>query len=574
MMNERLETRWLQRDTDEAGARKALRKALRVSRLTAQVLVQRGIRTAEQGEAFLAARLTDMPDPFLMADMEAAVERLVRAVRNGERITVHGDYDVDGITATTLLVETLRACGATVDFHVPLRLRDGYGLSPRALEAAAAAGATLAITVDCGISAFDQALCARRLGLDLIITDHHQPSEKLPEAVAVLNPARGDCGFPCKCLAGVGVAFMLLVGLRQRLREQGFWQERPEPDLRYALDLVALGTIADIVPLRGLNRSLARVGLEVLDRSRRPGLQALKKIAGVKQVSCGAVGFRLAPRLNAAGRLEDARAGVNLLLEDAAAHAMQVAESLDRINRERQAIEQATLQQALERWEREKADGSHSIVLADERWHPGVIGIVASRMVEHYHRPTVLIALKDGAGKGSGRSIRGFHLFEALRACAEHLEGFGGHECAAGLSIASDRVSAFAQGFEGLARQWLRDEDLVPRHYYDAEASLDELDLAIVDELARLAPFGAGNPQPVFLARGVHLQQMQVVGGSHLRFSACQGGYSLPGIAFGMADLQPHLRGPLDILFTPQRNEWRNRVSVQLQLRQARPASI
>jgi single-stranded-DNA-specific exonuclease len=395
----------------------------------------------------------------------------------------------------------------------------------------------------------------------------------LPEALAVLNPARSDCAFPCKCLAGVGVAFMLLVGLRRRLREQGFWQERPEPDLRYALDLVALGTIADIVPLQGLNRCLTKVGLDVLDRSRRPGLQALKKVAGVEQVSCGAVGFRLAPRLNAAGRLEDASAGVNLLLEDAAAHAMQVAESLDRINRERQAIEQATLQQAMERWEREKADCSHSIVLADERWHPGVIGIVASRMVEHYHRPTVLIALEDGAGKGSGRSIRGFHLFEALRACAEHLEGFGGHECAAGLSIASDRVPAFAQGFEDLARQWMRDEDLVPRHYYDAEASLDELDLAIVDELARLAPFGAGNPQPVFLARGVHLQQMQVVGGSHLRFSACQGGYSLPGIAFGMADLQPHLRGPLDILFTPQRNEWRNRVSVQLQLRQARPAS-
>ncbi|WP_225071781.1 single-stranded-DNA-specific exonuclease RecJ [Desulfuromonas sp. CSMB_57] len=564
--------RWDKREAVELADDEGLQRSLGISLLTARVLAARGIVNAEQGREFLQARLADLPDPFLLQDMEAAVSRLVQAIRAGERIAVHGDYDVDGVTGTALLVENLRIFGADVVFHVPLRLTEGYGLSVSALEQAAADGVKLVITVDCGISALDAARRAAELGLELIVTDHHQPPDRLPQALAIINPRRTDCAYPCKDLAGVGVAFMLLVALRQRLRNAGIWTAGREPDLRFALDLVALGTIADIVPLRGVNRSLTRIGLTLLEQSRRVGVTALKKVAGVEQVTCGTVGFRLAPRLNAAGRLEDARQGVELLLESSAERAVLVAEQLDAVNRERQAVEQRTLQQALDRLAGWDPRTRNSIVLADADWHPGVIGIVASRLVERFHRPTVLIALDGGSGKGSGRSIRGFHLFRALQSCSGSLQGFGGHEYAAGLSIAAQRVEDFAREFEALARQWLSEDDLQPRQFFDAEVELEELTEATVQELAGLAPFGPGNPQPVVLARQLVLRQVQRVGDNHLRFTACQGGYSLPCIAFGLAERADELHGPMDLLCVPTLNDWRGRTSVQLQVRDFRPA--
>lgn len=573
MMSESSDRLWQERTVCKALDSEALQRALGIGRLAAEVLSKRDLGSVAQVREFLQARLSSMPDPFLMAGMDKAVVRLARALREGERIAVHGDYDVDGVTGTALLVETLRACGGRVEYHIPLRTQDGYGVSMKALETCVANGSTVAVTVDCGITAHEEAKRAADLGIDLIVTDHHQPPPVLPEALAILNPARDDCAFPFKSLAGVGVVFMLLVGLRKHLRESGYWRQHPEPDLRFGLDLVALGTIADIVPLKGLNRTLTRAGLDLLSHSGRPGLQALKKVAGVEKVSCGAVGFRLAPRINAAGRLQDAAAGVALLLTPSLADAMPIAEQLDRVNRERQGIEQQTFDQADERWQTASATATHSIVLADERWHPGVIGIVASRLVEKYHRPTVLIALDGEDGKGSGRSIGGLHLFRALQDCCSCLRGFGGHEYAAGLSIDAARVGEFAELFEGVARQQLRPEDLLHCLRHDGEAFFEELDLAAVEELAALAPFGPGNPQPVFLARGVHLQGVQPVGTSHLRFTACQGGYGLPCIAFGMGGLQPRLNGPQDILFTPQRNEWRGKVSLQLQIRDIRPAA-
>jgi single-stranded-DNA-specific exonuclease len=572
-MNQHDNSLWVERNANEALSGDSLQKKLQVSRLVAEVLLRRGLNTLEDIQEFLQARLSSMPDPALMADMGSATERLSRAVRDGELIAVHGDYDVDGVTATALLMETLRSCGARVAYYITLSLKDGYGLSMSALEACAGEGATLAITVDCGISAHRQADRAAELGLDLIITDHHQVPEKLPRAVAVLNPSRSDCQYPCKDLAGVGVAFLLLVALRKHLRDDGYWQNRPEPDLRFGLDLVALGTIADIVPLKGLNRALARAGLELLSHSGRPGLQALKQVAGVEKVTCGTVGFRLAPRINAAGRLEDAAVGVELLLEKSVREAMSSAELLDRVNRDRQTLEQQTLDQAEVLWQQHAEASTHSIVLADERWHPGVIGIVASRMVEKYHRPTVLIALGGRGGKGSGRSIKGLHLYRALHECRICLQGYGGHEYAAGLTIAADRVDEFRRSFESLARQCLQPEDLRPRQYHDGEVFLEELDLQRIDELSRLAPFGPGNPQPVFLVRGVHIRGAQRVGDKHLRFTVCQGGHGLPCIAFGMGHLQASLSGPQDVLFTPQRNEWQGRISVQMQVRGIRPAS-
>ncbi len=477
---------------------------------------------------------------------------------------------MDGITGSALLVENLRSFGAPVDYYIPLRLVDGYGLSGEALERAAESGAKVAVSVDCGVSAREEACLARKLGLDLIITDHHQPPEKLPDALAVINPHRTDCTFPDKGLAGVGVAFMLLVALRSRLRQAGWFQGRPEPDLRCSLDLVALGTIADIAPLHGLNRILVKAGLAVLNQGQRPGITALKEVADVKDVNCGSVGFRLAPRLNAAGRLQDAAQGVNLLLETSPVKAMESARQLDDCNRQRQTIEQQTLDQALEQLAETYDPAQRSIVLADPEWHSGVIGIVASRLVERFYRPTVLIAVENGIGKGSARSIRGFHLYRALHESSGHLSAYGGHEYAAGLSIPAGNIDSFAAAFEAVAADTLEEDQLQPRHLFDQEVLLEELTPQTVAELECLSPFGVGNPQPQLVARNLRAQQVQVLGDKHLRFIARQGGYSQPCIAFGMASRIDELSGEFDLLFTPGINEWRGRSSVQLKVKDLR----
>ncbi len=566
--------RWVCRENGEdLSGCEALAAALGVSGLTARLLLLRGMDTPEKGRQFLDSRLAALPDPYLLPGMERAVERLVPALARGERISVHGDYDVDGITGTALLVETLRAFGAEVDYHIPLRLKDGYGLCADALKKAAQGGARVILTVDCGVSAVAEARLARELGLELIITDHHQPSARLPEATAIVNPHLQENRFPFPDLAGVGVAFLLLVALRRALREGGVFQGQPEPDLRHSLDLVALGTIADIVPLTEVNRTLTKVGLAILNEGTRAGIQALKEVAAVGEITCGVVGFRLAPRLNAAGRLEDAAEGVELLLESSPAGARGKASRLDGFNRERRRIEQETLQQAIARLEDDGTSNLHSIVLADDRWHPGVIGIVASRLVERYHRPTVLIALENGQGKGSARSIQGFHLFRALQKCREELTGFGGHEYAAGLSLTADRVDSFAGAFERIAGEDLTDEDLRPRLSHDGKVRLENLPLSQVREWALLAPFGAGNPQPAFVATDLEVRQPRIVGKDHLRFLVRQDGVSMPCIAFGMAARLEELGERVDLLFVPALNQWQGRTSVQLQIRDFRPAT-
>ncbi|NJC88134.1 MAG: single-stranded-DNA-specific exonuclease RecJ [Desulfuromonas sp.] len=562
--------RWLLRgESPEAGAVAALSRNLSVSRLVARLLLARGLTGSVAGE-FLSGRLADLPDPLLLPDMERAARRVAAAVTCGEPVAVHGDYDVDGITGTTLLVEGLRACGARVGYHIPLRLKDGYGLSGSALETAAAAGTRLVISVDCGVSAHDEAHLARELGIDLVITDHHQPPPELPEAFAVVNPQRPESAFPFRDLAGVGVAFFLLAAVRRVLRESGWFAGRPEPDVRGVLDLVALGTIADLVPLQGVNRTLTRIGLSLLEGGTRPGVAALKEVAGVKSVNCGVVGFQLAPRLNAAGRLEDAARGVELLLEQDRNKALETARLLDRFNRERQQIEMQTLQEALSLVDELPPERTHSIVLAREGWHSGVIGIVASRLVEKFYRPTVLIALDGEGGKGSARSIRGVHLYRALQECAASLLAFGGHEMAAGLSLTRDQVVMFAQNFETAARAVLTDGDLMPVLLYDGVALLDELDFEQVTALERLAPFGMGNPEPVLLIEKVRARQLQRVGEGHLRFIACQGGESHPAIAFGMAARQADFQGDVDLLVSPQVNRYNGREMVQLRVRDVR----
>lgn len=565
--------RWQRRGSEASGPEFAsLCRELGVGRLTARLLIGRGHAEAAACRIFLDAGLRDLPDPALLGGMPVAVRRLAEAIEGGEAILVHGDYDVDGITGTALLVETLRAFGARVLSQIPLRLRDGYGISATALEQAARDGVKVVLSVDCGVSAVAEARLARKLGLDLIITDHHQPPDPLPEALAIVNPQLpGEC-FPGKELAGVGVAFFLLVALRKALREAGRFADGGEPDLRLGLDLVALGSIADLVPLTGVNRILVRSGLALLEQNRRPGIRALREIAGMRRVNAGGVAFQLAPRLNAAGRLEDAGRGVELLLGGDFGEALECARLLDRLNLERRRIEETTLEQAIALLESSSREDDHSIVLADERWHSGVIGIVASRLVERYHRPTVLVALDGEEGKGSARSIRGFHLHKALTGCATHLNGYGGHEFAAGLSLSAAALENFRRAFEAAAQAVLGPDDLVPELAYDGEVLLEELDASEVDDLQRLAPFGVGNPEPAFVVRAVTPLQIRTMGKGHLKFLAQQDGYSLPCVAWRMAERREVLAGPVDLLVHPEFNEWQGRTELQLRVRDLRPA--
>lgn len=543
-----------------------LAQELNIQNLTTQVLMLRGIATAEQGIEFLRAKLSALPDPDLLPDMAIACARLEQALMQGEKIAVHGDYDVDGITGCTLLVETLHALGGNVEYHIPLRLKDGYGLSADAISQAKEDGCALIISVDCGVSALAEAELAAELGLDLIITDHHQPPDQLPACLALVNPHLPTNQFPWKELSGVGVAFFLLVGLRRHLRGNNYFAAREEPDLRQGLDLVALGTIADIVPLGGVNRILVRSGLELLELGKRPGIAALKRVADVKKVSSGVVGFRLAPRLNAAGRLEDAALGVKLLLGENLEEIDPLADLLDGFNRERQKIEQQTLAEAIALVEKQNRPERYSIVLARENWHSGVIGIVASRLVERYHRPTVMIALENGQGKGSARSISGFNLYEALKESAEPLSGFGGHAMAAGLSIVEENLESFSTAFEQAAVNRLAAEDLVPVAYHDGEVSLSSFNLPLLRELETLNPYGAGNPQPAFVSRNCRVYSPRILADKHLKFDLEQDGCRIGCIAFGQADRFDQLDGGIDLLYRPGINQWRGKESVQLQV--------
>ncbi len=538
---------------------------LRINPLTAQIMALRGICDADSGEEFLHANLSRLPDPDLLPDMNIACQRIEQALSRGERIAIHGDYDVDGITGCSLLVEVLRKLGADVDYHIPLRLVDGYGLSAEALRQAAKHGCSLAISVDCGVSAVAEAELAAELGLDLIITDHHQPPELLPRCLALINPHLPGCRFPWRDLSGVGVAFFLLAGLRRRLRESGYFHNRSEPDLRQSLDLVALGTIADIVPLGGVNRILTRSGLQLMERDSRPGISALKQVADVKQVTSGVVGFRLAPRLNAAGRLEDAALGVQLLLNEEE-DLSGLASLLDGFNRERQQLEQKTLQEACRKVEEEISDDSFSIVLAGEDWHPGVIGIVASRLVERYHRPVVMLAVDGDQVKGSARSIKGFHLHRGLQECAGQLSAFGGHEMAAGMALKKGNIDMFRNSFELACRSQLQADDLVPVVLHDGEVELEQITREWLAELELLNPCGAGNPQPAFLSVRCRVLDARILAEKHLKFSVEQEGARVDCIAFGMAERYAELSGCVDLLYRPGLNTWRGTTSIQLQV--------
>jgi single-stranded-DNA-specific exonuclease len=564
--------RWVEMGVEDGGAA-ALASALKLHPLAARVLAARGHGDPERAAAFLETRLADLPDPFTMKGMDAAVARIARALEAGERIACYGDYDVDGVTSTALLSGFLRAAGADVVTYTPHRLVEGYGLNRDAVTRLAGQGVRLLVTLDCGITSVDEVRAAAALGVDTVVVDHHTVPVELPAAAAILNPHQPGCAYPSKDLAAVGVTFALAMALRRRLREAGrFGADRPEPNLKDALDLVALGTVADVVPLVGANRILVRWGLEALARSRRPGIRALKRVAGIAEgteISAGQVGFRLGPRINAAGRLDDAGRGVRLLLSDDPATAAALAEELDRENQTRQEIERRILEEALADAADRVGAGARGLVLARDGWHAGVVGIVASRVVERFHRPAVLIAMEDGAGKGSGRSIEAFHLYDALAACSGFLARFGGHKHAAGVTVERAHLDAFRTAFEAYAAERIRDEDLVPRCRIDAWIDDGDVTERAAEDIARLGPFGAGYPEPVFALRNTAVRARTVgAAKAHLKLNLGAGG--LDAIGFGMGDRLALCEGRVDAAFSVGFDEWDGTRRLQLKLKDVR----
>jgi single-stranded-DNA-specific exonuclease len=565
--------RWALTAPADPAATRALAAELKIPEALAAILVQRGLASPALAKAFLRPDLEGLSDPLIWADMGVAVEILARAVRERRSILVHGDYDVDGQCAAALLTRVLRAAGATVHAFVPHRLRDGYDFGPAGLAEAQRVGAGVIVTCDCGITAVDAVAAARAAGMEVIVTDHHLPGDVLPPASAVLDPRRPDCPSADKDLCGTGVAFKLAQAIARTL---GLSDNVP----LHFLDYVALATVADVVPLTGENRILVRHGLKMLGDSRWVGLRALVETAGLsgKPLRAGHVGFILAPRLNAAGRIGDARDGLRLLLTEDPAEAAALARELETLNARRQALDQKILDEAIDLADRTIREDDRALVLASGDWHPGVIGIVASRLVERYGRPTFLIAWEGGeggdVGRGSGRSIGGFDLHAALHRVAPYLEKYGGHTMAAGLTIRRERYEEFRVAFLAVAGQLLSPDDLAPSQRVDLELPLGLVNGELERLIRHLEPCGAGNPAPVFGVRGARAVGARRVGTNHLRFTLDDGSGVLAAIGFRWADEVPEswLAHPLDVAFKLERDEWQGRTTLQARVAALAPS--
>ena len=538
--------------------------------LLATVLASRGITTAEAAAEALERETTLTLSPMLMRDMDKAVARIQRALANDETIAVFGDYDVDGITSTVLLLDYLKGCGAHCLRYIPRRIEDGYGLSRDAIAGLREQGATLMITVDCGITGNEEVNFAASIGMDVVITDHHECKEELPRAVAVVDPHRSDCPYPFKYLAGVGVALKLVLALGGPDRENALFA-------RYCT-LAAIGTIADVMRMEGENRTIVSCGLASLDHTDFVGIHALLKEAGLlgKPITSIQIGFVLSPRINAAGRMGAADLAADLLQETDPAKAEELARQLCDLNRERQAVEQAICADAIAQIEKLRPEDRNALVLSSEEWHQGVVGIVASRLSEKYAAPSFMIHLKDGSGKGSCRSYGGFNLFAALESCADLLDGFGGHELAAGFTIPEENIAAFRQRMNRCVKAASGGERAVSCLEVDAAISNPaDMTLEQVDQLSQLEPYGAGNPRPVFALLGATVDSVQSVGqGKHLKLRLSKGPSRFDAIFFSMPEAEAHLEPGcrVDAAFYLQANTFRGNTTLQLQLVDLRPS--
>lgn len=544
-----------------------------LDRIVVKILFNRQIDSSDSIRQFLQPSLSDLLDPFTMFGMGKAVERILEALRANEKIMVYGDYDVDGITAASLLYLVLNKLGAQVVYYLPNRLVEGYGLSVDGIKEAVAKGVTLIVSVDTGVTAVEEVKYASSLGIDCILTDHHEPGEILPDPVALVNPKQKDCTYSGGELSGVGVAFKLAQALYERLQQD-------QVELEEHLDLVALGTAADIVPLIGENRILTKFGIRQISRTTKPGLKSLTFVSGLmgKEIGTGQVVFILAPRINAIGRLGDAEMAIRLLTTKDERVAAEIARQLDKENQRRKNIDEKTLNEALDQIRGSVDTGDdRAIILASEGWHQGVIGIVASRLVERFHLPTIMIAIDNGEGKGSARSIPGFHLCNALKECEDLLLRYGGHKYAAGLTIDPKNIEKFRIRMKEVSRRLLTDDDLVAKLYIDSELELSQVNDRFLDVLETFAPFGPQNMRPVFLTRNCEiLGQPYCVGKNHLKMKVRKGEAVFDVIGFGFGDWVRQLSGRgnlVDLVYVIEYNSFNDHTRIQLRLKDMKLAA-
>ena len=566
-----LNKKWILADSNKEEVHR-LMESQELSSLLARLMVNRGLSDPDAARFFLNAQLDTVHDPFLMRGMDVAVRRIVQAIQNRETVTVYGDYDVDGVTSAALVVHFFRELGAPFDYYLPNRMEEGYGLNEKALETIKARGSNLVITADTGITALPQVAHANKIGVEVIVTDHHQVSvDGLPDALAILNPHQPECHYPFKYLSGVGIVFKLAAGIRRGLLEAG-WDAGKLPNLRKHLDLFTLGTIADMAPLIDENHVLTSHGLDALRNSVKPGVIALKSVVGIDgKVDSSSVGFGMGPRLNAAGRLGQPDRGLHLLVSSDLNEAMEMAQSLEALNQERKETQKWCFEEAEYLLERQvDLENENVIVLASENFHQGVIGIVASKLVEKFYRPAILIALEEGKGKGSARSIPSFNLVKAMTQCSEHLIQYGGHAYAAGLNIEHDRVDDFRKAINRVGDEYLTEDRLVAELNVDATLTMQDITQDTFREIESLEPFGQMNKVPVFISREVRARDVKFVGrdNSHVRFRAFQGNQFRNVIGFNLAHAFQSIDGdePIDIVYELRRNTWNGRDSIEIKL--------
>ena len=531
-----------------------------ISEIIARVLLNRGICEAKEIDKFLHPKLENLHDPFLLNDMEIAVDKIIECMNKKEKITIYGDYDVDGITSIATLSKFLTELGVENDYYLPNRLDAGYGLNNNALDKIAKGGTKLLITVDCGISAYEEIEYAKKLGLEVIVTDHHECPEKIPEALAVIDPKREDSTYPFSSLAGVGVTFKLIhaISIKLSLDRKRY--------LKY-LDIVCLGTVADIVPLVDENRIIVSFGLMLVRETRNIGLRALIEITGYTAIDSTAISFGIAPRINACGRMGEAEIALKLLLTASPEEAKEIANKLNLLNKERQEVEKSIINEAIEMIERDKLYNKDIIIVGSKNWHHGVIGIVASKITELYYKPSVLISFEDGIGKGSGRSIEGFDLHEALTKCGDYLEKFGGHEMAIGLTLKEENFNAFKTKLEEIASETI-DKEAVPSIKVDAIIEPKSINMDIFASMKLLEPYGESNSSPLFVSKNLKVESVRLLSNDkHIKLTLRDGNILLSAIGFNLGDKVVRLGDKIDLVYALEINKYNNTETIQLNVK-------
>lgn len=563
--------RWSIKKQGQADLVDSLADELNINKILANLLVQRGVRTFEEARHFFRPSIDDLHDPFLMKDMDKAILRIEQAIANKEKIMVYGDYDVDGTTAVALVYSFLRTLYDKVDYYLPDRYKEGYGVSLKGIETAAQEGITLIIALDCGIKSVEKVAIAKEKGIDFIICDHHRPGEVLPGAAAVLDPKRDDCAYPYKELSGCGIGFKLVQAYAQK-------HNIPFSELEQYLDLVAVSTAADIVPITGENRVLTYYGMLWLNKNPRPGIKAILELAEVKhELTVSDVVFIIGPRINAAGRIQDARQAVDLLISANSVDALIEGKNINEKNVERRTLDMDITEQALNLAGQDSRFALRkSTVLFDPSWHKGVIGIVASRLTEKFYRPTIILTESNGYVTGSARSVKDFDIYNAIESCSDLLEQFGGHMYAAGLTMKSENIYKFAERFEEVVSSTIEERMLVQEIEIDSPIAIRDISPSFFNVLKQFAPFGPGNLSPVFIASNVRdTGSSRIVGNNHLKLSIAQDDFTRFGfdaIGFQLGDFHPIVsrKIPFDIAFTIEENNWNNKTSLQLNIKDIR----